>query len=190
MHFVVKLKGHSLVMHYQVNDRKSGNFLWIMGMAGVGKTTLAEKICNNLRQQNEIVIWLDGDTLREALKISGHSLSERREAGLKYLGIASILTEQGVNVILSSIGMQQVFQEIGQELIPNYFQILVKVDSSDPKSLNSRNFYYNGEVNVMGKDLKIESLEYDLVYENKFTSDDELIIRQCSNLLIYGRVEK
>ena len=190
MHFVVKLKGHSLVMHYQVNDRKSGNFLWIMGMAGVGKTTLAEKICNNLRQQNEIVIWLDGDTLREALKISGHSLSERREAGLKYLGIASILTGQGFNVILSSVGMQQIFQEIGQELIPNYFQILVKVDSSDPKSLNSRNFYYNGEVNVMGKELKIESLEYDLVYENKFTSDDELIIRQCSNLLIYGRVEK
>jgi adenylylsulfate kinase-like enzyme len=177
-------------MHYQVNDKKNGNFLWIMGMAGVGKTTIAEKIYNNLRRQNEIVIWLDGDTLREALNISGHSLSERREAGLKYLGIASILTGQGVNVILSSIGMQQIFQKIGKKLIPNYFQILVKVDSSDLKSLGSRNFYYNGEMNVMGKDLKIESLEYDLIYENKFTTDDELIIRQCSNLLIYGMVEK
>lgn len=178
------------MINYQVNEIKKGNFLWIMGMAGVGKTTLAEKIYNNLRQQNEIVIWLDGDTLRETLKISGHSLSERREAGRKYLGIASILTDQGINVILSSIGMQQVFQEIGQELIRNYFQILVKVDSSDLKSLNSRDFYFDGEVNIMGKDLKIDSLKYDLVYENKFTSDDELIIRQCSNLLIYGRVEK
>jgi len=190
MRFVAKLKGHSLVTHYQVNDKKSGNFLWIMGMAGVGKTTLAKKIYINLKQQNELVIWLDGDTLRDALKISGHSLSKRRDAGLKYLGIASILTEQGFNVILSSIGMQQVFQEIGKKLIPNYFQILVKVDSSDLKPLDSRNFYKNGEMNVMGKDLKIDSLEYDLIYENKFTIDDELIIRQCSNLLIYGMVEK
>jgi adenylylsulfate kinase-like enzyme len=170
--------------------KKIGNFLWIMGMAGVGKTTLAEKICVNLSKQDVPVIWLDGDVLRKALKISGHSMAERREAGLKYLNIASILTNQGFNVILSSIGMQQTFQKIGQELFPNYFQVLVKINTNDFNSLKSRNFYSNEEINVMGKDIKADSLEYDLIFENNFDNDSEHTVNQCSNLLVYGKIKK
>ena len=170
--------------------KKIGNFLWIMGMAGVGKTTLAEKICVNLSKQDVPVIWLDGDVLRKALKISGHSIAERREAGLKYLNIASILTNQGFNVILSSIGMQQTFQKIGQELFPNYFQVLVKINTNDFNSLKSRNFYSNEEINVMGKDIKADSLKYDLIFENNFDNDNEHTVNQCSNLLVYGKIKK
>jgi DNA mismatch repair protein MutS len=126
-----------------------------------------------------------GDLERLASKLSTRKIQPRELMQLaKSLEAVTTIKEQVSNSTNSFL------QEIGKELIPNYFQILVKVDSSNPKLLNSRNFYSNGEVNVMGKDLKIESLKYDLVYENKFTSDDELIIRQCSNLLIYGRVEK
>ena len=190
MHFVAKLNGRLLVRYCKVNDERMGNFLWIMGMAGVGKTTLAEKIYINLKKQDVPVIWLDGDILRKVLKISGHSLAERREAGLKYLNIASILTNQGFNVILSSIGMQQTFQKIGRELFTNYFQVLVKVHTSDFNSLKSRSFYSNEEINVMGKDLKADSLEYELIFENKFDNDNELTVSQCSNLLVYGRLKK
>ena len=86
--------------------------------------------------------------------------------------------------------MQQTFQKIGQELFTNYFQVLVKINTSDFNSLKSRSFYSNEEINVMGKDLKADSLEYELVFENKFDNDNELIVSQCSNLLVYGRLKK
>lgn len=167
---------------------KVGNVLWIMGLAGVGKTTLAEKIYNNLVEQNVQIVWLDGDTLRKALGITGHTLIERREAGIKYLNIASILANQGINVIISSIGMQQTFQIIGRELFPSFFQVLVNVDTKNTSLLQTRNFYSNGEINVMGKDLSVESLEYDIIFENNFAISDKSFIRQCSDILIYGKI--
>lgn len=159
-----------------------------MGLAGSGKSTLAKKVYEVLVQNGVPVIWLDGDVLREALDINGHSLIERREAGLKYLNISSIITKQGINVILSSIGMQQLFQEKGRELFTKYFQVLVEVDSNDVNLLKSRSMYSNKEINVMGKDILTESLDYDIIYRNDFMHNFDLIKNQCANLLIYGKV--
>jgi adenylylsulfate kinase-like enzyme len=167
---------------------RTGSFLWIMGLAGSGKSTLAKKVYEVLVQNGVPVIWLDGDVLREALDINGHSLIERREAGLKYLNISSIITKQGINVILSSIGMQQLFQEKGRELFTKYFQVLVEVDSNDVNLLKSRSMYSNKEINVMGKDILTESLDYDIIYRNDFMYNFDLIKNQCANLLIYGKV--
>jgi hypothetical protein len=42
----------------------------------------------------------------------------------------------------------------------------------------------------MGKDIKADSLEYDLIFENNFDNDSEHTVNQCSNLLVYGKIKK
>ena len=48
------------------NDRSSG-VVWITGLSGAGKTTLAEKVADKLRLSGRAVVLLDGDVLRNVL---------------------------------------------------------------------------------------------------------------------------
>ena len=50
-------------------NHENGSVIWITGLSGAGKTTLAEKISIDLRSSGWTVILLDGDVLREALGI-------------------------------------------------------------------------------------------------------------------------
>ena len=54
--------------------------VWIIGLAGAGKTTLASEIANQVRRKGKKIVFLDGDVIR---KIFGsdvdHSLEGRRK---------------------------------------------------------------------------------------------------------------
>ena len=39
--------------------------IWITGLSGVGKTTLAQSIYKLLKKKYKNLIWFDGDTMRD-----------------------------------------------------------------------------------------------------------------------------
>jgi adenylylsulfate kinase len=156
-----------------------GIFLWIMGLAGSGKSTIANLTQQSLKAKGINIIWLDGDILRNILNIQGHSLMQRRVGGLIYLKLCSVLTKQGYNVILSSIGMQRIFEDVGKDIMSNYHQILIKTNLDLIVESNSREFYSNNESDVMGLDISPESLNYDLVINNDLKNNLEDKVRLC-----------
>ena len=57
--------------------------IWITGLSGAGKTTLAKEIVNQLRKTKKNIIFLDGDELREIFGVNDRkeknfSLEHRR----------------------------------------------------------------------------------------------------------------
>jgi len=156
-----------------------GIFLWIMGLAGSGKSTIANLTQQSLKAKGINTIWLDGDELRNILNIQGHSLAQRRVIGLIYLKLCSILIKQGYNVILSSIGMQKIFEDVGKDIMSNYHQILIKTNLDLIVDSNSREFYSNNELNIMGLDISPESLDYDLVINNDLKNNLEDKVKLC-----------
>jgi adenylylsulfate kinase-like enzyme len=159
-----------------------------MGYAGAGKSTFAEKLVALLHKNGRSAIWLDGDSLRKLFDLTGHSKEERKLAGLKYLNLAKIITSQGVDVIISSIGMQQIFEDEGKSNFTRYYQVLISINLLEPVTIKKRSFYENGDINVMGKDIQPDLLSYDIVIDNKFKSNSDVFLDMCLNLIMHGKV--
>ncbi len=72
----------------------SGQVIWITGLSGAGKTTLANELTARLQQYGLQPILLDGDMLRTLLKvphntIDAHNRESRIKLALKYAQICS-----------------------------------------------------------------------------------------------------
>lgn len=71
---------------------------WITGESGAGKTTLAKKM------KGEHDIWLDADQLRPIISSDlKYTLKNRLENNLRFARLANLLSEQGHDVIVSTI---------------------------------------------------------------------------------------
>jgi len=47
------------------NNKYNGNIIWITGLSGAGKSTLGREVVAMLRNKGDVVVYLDGDQLRE-----------------------------------------------------------------------------------------------------------------------------
>lgn len=155
---------------------QSGVFIWIMGLAGIGKSTVGEALSKKLRNQYGDTIWLDGDSLRNSLEIEGHSRATRINAGMKYLKLSRILVSQSNFVLLTSIGLQKPFEDYARQNFSRYFQVLI---DGDINSLtDERSFYRMKATDVMGVDMSPDQLSFDFVLKNdRSSSINELTLK-------------
>ena len=151
------------------NHHNSGSVVWVTGLSGAGKTTLAEKISNELRSSGWTVVFLDGDVLREALGIeTQHKTEDRLTIAKKYSRICQILASQGFIVVIATISLFKEIHYWNRRNLPGYIEIYLKVPMSELKRRDPKGIYkkfQNGKVkNVSGLDLPIdEPLDADWV---------------------------
>lgn len=117
------------------NDFKSGrngcvmNFcLWITGMPGSGKTTIAEKTEKMLQKNGNDVLTLNLDQLRKTLTPQPRYTDEEREVVYRALVLmAKLLTEHGrKHIIIDATGNRRHFRILARDLIPEFAEIHVK----------------------------------------------------------------
>jgi adenylylsulfate kinase-like enzyme len=143
----------------------AGRVIWITGLSGAGKTTLARELIQRLQECESQPILLDGDILRNLLQVSenvldSHSRKARIKLALKYAQMCRLLSDQGFIVVIATISMFDELYAWNRENITNYFEVYLKVPLDelcrrDPKSIYKR--YKNGElINVAGLDMSID----------------------------------
>ena len=150
----------------------TGRVIWITGLSGTGKTTLARAVAAELRSDGRSVILLDGDELRAAIGgKTGHSEPERRELAERYSRLCRLFSSQGIHVICATMSLFHSVHEWNRINLPGYVEVYLKVEiqtliARDPKGLYRRAL--SGEVsNVAGIDQLFEApVAPDLVLEN------------------------
>ena len=162
---------------------KNASVIWLTGLAGSGKSFLAEKICEKLRAEFDNVIYLDGDELRELLGRFEYDRFGRLEISYKRAKFAKFLSDQGMIVIVSAISMFDEIYDFNRKNLKNYFEIYVKCDfdelvKRDKKALYSKAL--RGEIkNVVGVDIKFDEPKADFVLDNTDFKDYELKIEEA-----------
>ncbi|MBM4441165.1 MAG: iron-containing alcohol dehydrogenase [Candidatus Rokubacteria bacterium] len=150
----------------------TGRVIWITGLSGAGKTTLAARVAAALKAAGRTVVVLDGDDLRAAIagKV-GHSDAERRDLAQRYSRLCRFLSFQGVDVVCATMSLYHDVQEWSRANIPGYFEVYLRVEMPvlvrrDPKGLYRRAL--SGELrNVAGIDQPFEApVRPDLVIDN------------------------
>lgn len=129
-------------MTTNVERVEGGRVVWITGLSGAGKTTIAREVVRLLRETGTPCLHLDGDRLREALADPnyGYDRESRIKGALLYARLAAMCAEQGQVVVVSTISLFHLVHEWNRTRLPGYLEVLVEASESirrerDPKGL-------------------------------------------------------
>lgn len=105
----------------------SGFTIWLTGLSGAGKTTLARAIEQRLKNQGHDVEVLDGDIMRSHLcKGLGFSREDRNTNIQRIAYVCSLLTRNGVICVSAVISPYEEAREWARQEIENFVEIYVK----------------------------------------------------------------
>lgn len=109
---------------------QQGVVLWLCGLSGSGKSTMANALERILHDEGKYVIILDGDNLRSGLNSDlGFSDDDRHENIRRTAEVAKILSSNGAIVILSLITPQEENRAQARKIIgDSYREIFIKAD--------------------------------------------------------------
>ena len=138
--------------------------VWITGLSGSGKTSVAKKVVEKLRERGIKTDHLDGETIRDLFPGTGFSRTEVEEH-IKRVGyLASRLEDTGVFVVASFISPYRSSREFVRALCKNFVEIYISTPlevciKRDHKNLYSR--ARRGEIkNLPGIDVEYEKPEH------------------------------
>ena len=125
--------------------RQKGVVLWLYGLSGSGKSTIANEVERVLHSEGRMTVILDGDNLRTGLNSNlGFSDEDRTENVRRVAETAKLLAGQGIIVLVSVITPLRRQRAAAREIIgPDFHEIYVKADfdtcaERDPKGLYAK----------------------------------------------------
>jgi adenylylsulfate kinase len=118
-----------------------GFTLWFTGLSGAGKTTLAHRLRDIVRERGLKVEVLDGDVVRQNLsKGLGYS-KEDRDTNIRRIGfVCHLLTRNDVVAIAAAISPYREIRDENRRLIGRFVEVYCKCDletlmKRDPKGM-------------------------------------------------------
>jgi adenylylsulfate kinase len=119
----------------------AGTVLWITGLPGAGKSTLAARVAARLRRAGAPCALLDGDEVRAALgQPAGRGPAERDAFYASLARLAALLAGQGLVAIVAATAHRAAHRERARALAPRYLEVHVATPAAecarrDPKGL-------------------------------------------------------
>ncbi len=95
-----------------------GATIWLTGLSGAGKSTIAQELYGHLKGLGKRVEILDGDVIRTNLSKGLGFSKEDRDTNIRRIGFVSkLLTRNGVTVIVAAISpYREVRDEVRSEI--------------------------------------------------------------------------
>ena len=104
-----------------------GFTVWLTGLSGAGKTTIATQLAKELRARSRGVEVLDGDVVRTHLsKGLGFSREDRDTNILRIAFVCSLLTRHGVAVISAAISPYEETRRQARAQIGDFVEVYVR----------------------------------------------------------------
>jgi adenylyl-sulfate kinase len=108
------------------NNEKPGFVLWMTGLSGAGKTTIALILEQTLRERGLKVERLDGDVVRESLtRDLGFTAEDRAKNIERVTFVAKLLSRNGVGCICSFISPYQHVRDHVRENTTNFLEVFI-----------------------------------------------------------------
>jgi adenylyl-sulfate kinase len=162
---------------------RKGFVVWLTGLSGAGKTTIAQDLSSRLRREGWPVEVLDGDAVRELLgKGLGFSREDRDLNVRRIAFVAHLLSRNGVAVIVSAISPFRSTRDEARELLSRFVEVHVQCPIEELLRRDTKGLYaraVRGEIaNFTGiSDPYEEPLAPEVVVRTDLESLDESVER-------------
>jgi adenylyl-sulfate kinase len=104
-----------------------GFTVWLTGLSGAGKSTIAQRLAQELERRGRLVDVLDGDVVRTHLsKGLGFSREDRDTNILRIAFVSSLLVRHGAAVITAAISPYASTRQQAREQIGNFIEVYVR----------------------------------------------------------------
>lgn len=132
--------------------------LWLTGLSGAGKTTIAQAIWRQMKPKLPALVMVDGDTIRD---LFGAGLGFHEEARYEQIGriqrLAAMLAGQDLPVVVAALYAHPDLMRWNRENLPGYFEVLVDAPIDLVRQRDVKGLYAKaarGEMpNVVGIDI-------------------------------------
>ncbi len=142
---------------------QKGLAVWMCGLSGSGKSTIANAAERVLHQQGRFTIILDGDNVRTGLNSNlGFSDQDRLENIRRIAEVAKILVQNGVIVFISAITPRGELRDLARGLMgeQDLFEVYIKASYEACEKRDVKGLYAKaarGEIqHFTGKDGSFE----------------------------------
>jgi adenylylsulfate kinase-like enzyme len=132
--------------------------LWIIGLSGAGKTTLANAVVSKLRSEGKKIVVLDGDEVRKLYGDDlGFDLASRRVNSERIVALCEFLDRQGIHVVCSVLSLFPEHRDWCRNNLTGYFEVYVKASQDSLRGRDIKGIYEKydaGKItNVAGLDI-------------------------------------
>ncbi len=141
------------------------NIIWISGISGTGKSTLAKFYLKFLKN----FLWIDGDEFRRLFDNDlGYTLKDRNKNAARLINFVEFINKQNFSIIVSANLTSTKYQKLIKKKFKNLVHIKISVETGLLVKRDKKGIY-NKKKNVVGKDILIknhkESSDFD-IYNN------------------------
>lgn len=139
-----------------------GIAIWLCGLSGSGKSTIANAAERVLHEQGRLTTILDGDNLRSGLNSNlGFSDDDRLENIRRFSEVAKLFVSQGVITFVSAITPKGELRDMARGLLgEDMFEVYVKASFKACEERDVKGLYAKaarGEIpNFTGRDSSFE----------------------------------
>ena len=142
-----------------------GVVIWLYGLSGSGKSTIANMAERMLHEAGRFTIILDGDNLRSGLNNNlGFSDEDRSENIRRNSEVAKLFASQGMITFVSVITPRRALRALARETIgEDFYEVFVKADYATCAERDPKGLYAKAEAGTLkqftGKDSGFEEPE-------------------------------
>lgn len=146
--------------------------IWIIGLAGSGKTTIGKEVYLQMKGRNPATVFLDGDDIRDIMGGDlGYARDDRYANAWRISRLCGYLDRQGIDVVCAILSCFQEHRDWCRSNFSRYFEIAIDVNLPTLRSRDQKGLYsgaLNGTIrNVVGIDLPYDlPSKADMVIEN------------------------
>ena len=157
--------------------------IWFTGLHGSGKTTIANLLEKNLRNQNIPVVVLDGDEVRKYISPDlGYTSEERNNHMKRIAGMCKILSDYGIITIACVASPTQESRDYAKSVLENLFLVYVNCPLEICEDRDIKGHYKKarnkeeGFENFLGVSLKFEPpIDPDMILNTNTESVEESV---------------
>ena len=160
-------------------NKNKGFLIWITGLSGSGKTSIAKKIKPIIQKKIGPTLLIQGDNLRKIFKLNKYDKVSRLKIGRKFCKFVKFITDQNVNVIFTVVGMFDEIRNWNREKIENYIEIYIKSKISKIKKKGKKNLYKNKNQQIVGIQIKPQfPKKPDIIINNNFNKSIDILSKE------------
>ena len=178
-----------------------GLVVWMYGLSGSGKSTIANAAEKALNAQGRYVTMLDGDNLRSGLNAGlGFSDEDRNENIRRAAEVAKLLRHNGAIVLVSLITPQNMFRQQVRDILgdEHFLEVYVKASFEACQQRDVKGLYAKAKegkvAHFSGKTSSFEQPDQaDLVIETEHQSIEqslETLLQSISSSIQLEKISK